>query len=135
MLDKSSSLSLGGGGQRGPLAIRAESKAESVEVFLADLIGIRSKPGPGAAPWSDKVRTLLVRGIGQRLSVNAMPAIGARCRIQFMDGAETFDATVMWRFLDWRIGRSRCEIGVGADGHELINTEIKRSRADARTSP
>ena len=75
-------------------AIRASAKAEDGEVLFADQVGIRSDQVSGRT-WGERGRTPIVRRTGNRISVNAMSAIGTKDCTHFMVFTESFDANVM----------------------------------------
>ncbi|MEU9063484.1 IS630 family transposase [Streptomyces sp. NPDC048430] len=54
--------------------------------------------------WGVKGRTPVVRRTGNRFSVNPMSAISTKGRMHFMVFTESFDATVMCRFLAGIVG-------------------------------
>ncbi|MFI1184659.1 IS630 family transposase [Streptomyces sp. NPDC020799] len=97
-------------------AIRAKARSEGAEVLFADQVGIRSGHITGRT-WGEKGRTPVVCRTGNRFSVNAMSAISTKGRMHFMVFTETFDATVMCRFLDRLAGHIQGKVHLVLDGH------------------
>ncbi|WP_406386522.1 winged helix-turn-helix domain-containing protein [Streptomyces sp. NBC_00211] len=87
-------------------ATRARAKAEGGEIPFANQVGVRSDQVTGRT-WGEKGRTPIVRRTGNRFSLNAMSAMSAistKGRMHFMVFTETFDVTVMCRFLERLVG-------------------------------
>lgn len=57
--------------------IRVKAKKDGGEILFADQVGIRSPQVTGRT-WGEKGKTPVVRRSGNRLSVNAMPAISTK---------------------------------------------------------
>ncbi|UZI31409.1 transposase [Streptomyces sp. VB1] len=70
----------------------------AVQILFADQVGIRSDRVTGRT-WGVKGRTPMVRRTGNRFSVNAMSAISTKGHMHFIVFTESFDATVLCRFL------------------------------------
>ncbi|MFD3761219.1 IS630 family transposase [Streptomyces sp. NPDC058622] len=107
-------------------AIRAKAKAEGGEVLFADRVGVRSDQVTGRT-WGEKGRTPIVRRTGNRFSVNAMSAISTKGRMHFMVFSETFDATVMCRFLERLAGHFDHKIHLVVDGHSAHRSKTVRA--------
>ncbi|WP_434096621.1 IS630 family transposase [Streptomyces nitrosporeus] len=107
-------------------AIRARTKADDGEVLFADQVGIRSDQVTGRT-WGMKGKTPVVRRTGSRFSVNTMSAISAKGRMHFMVFTESFDATVMCRFLTRIVGHFDRKVHLIVDRHCAHRSKTVRS--------
>lgn len=96
-------------------AIRVKAKAEGGEILFADQVGVRSDQVTGRT-WGENGRTPIVRRTGNQPSVNAMSEISTKDRMHFMVVTETFDATVMCRFLERLVGHFDHKVHLVVDG-------------------
>ncbi|MEV6409497.1 IS630 family transposase [Streptomyces bobili] len=107
-------------------AIRARVKADNGEVLFADQVGIRSDQVTGRT-WGAKGATPVVHRTGNRFSVNAMSAISAKGRMHFMVFTESFDATVMCRFLARLVGHFDRKVHLVVDRHSAHRSKAVRA--------
>lgn len=107
-------------------AIRARAKADDGEILFADQVGIRSDQVTGRT-WGMKGKTPVVRRTGNRFSVNAMSAISTKGRMHFMVFTESFDATVMCRFLARVVGHFDRKVHLIVDRHSAHRSKTVRA--------
>jgi hypothetical protein len=107
-------------------AIRARAKADDGEILFADQVGIRSDKVTGRTRGV-KGRTPVVRRTGNRFSVNAMSAISTRGRTHFIVLTESFDATVMCRFLARIVGHLDRKVHLIVDRHSAHRSKTVRA--------
>ncbi|MFZ3499214.1 transposase [Streptomyces sp. 5.8] len=72
-------------------------------------------------------RTPIVRRTGNRFSMNAMSAISTTGRMHFMVFTETFDATLMCRFLERLVGHFDHKVHPVVDGHSAHRSKTVRA--------
>ncbi|WP_455770038.1 IS630 family transposase [Streptomyces griseoaurantiacus] len=106
--------------------IQARAKADDGEILFAGQVGIRSDQVTGRT-WGMKGRTLVVRRTGNRFSVNAMSAISTKGRMHFMVFTESFDATVMCRFLGRIVGHFDRKAHLIVDRHSAHRSKTVRA--------
>jgi len=110
--------------------IRAAAKAAGAHVFFCDEAGVRTDHYAGTT-WGAGGQTPVVRGTGQRHSLNMISAISTRGKLHFafIDGRTTADSFIA--YLQKRLHDIRGPIFVIVDGHSAHTASTTKAFVQA----
>lgn len=103
--------------------IAARAKQEKAVIYWGDEMGLRSDHQTGRT-YGLRGTTPVVRGTGQRFSVNMISAITNRGTLNFMIFEETFRVKIFLTFLTRLIKQAKRKVFLVVDGHPVHRAKI-----------
>lgn len=103
--------------------IAARAKQEKGAIYWGDEMGLRSDHQTGRT-YGLKGTTPVVRGTGQRFSVNMISAITNRGTLNFMVFEESFRVKIFLAFLARLIKQAKRKVFLVVDGHPVHRAKI-----------
>ena len=110
--------------------IAARAKQEKAAIYWGDEMGLRSDHQTGRT-YGLRGTTPVVRGTGQRFSVNMISAITNRGTLSFMIFEESFRVKVFLTFLTRLIKQAKRKVFLVVDGRPVHRAKIVRAWCEA----
>lgn len=110
--------------------IAARAKQDKAAIYWGDETGLRSDHQTGRS-YGLKGKTPVVRGTGQRFSVNMISAITNRGTLNFMIFDESFRVKIFLGFLARLIKQAKRRVFLIVDGHPVHRAKIVQAWREA----